>query len=181
MDLTRDKGEALAKELGDSFEFFQGSVASYDDMARVFSQTFDKWKRIDAFCSNAGIGDQSSVYILQHRGKTESVICPRRCSFANGPSHASHCSNKDVLLGFHLRRIPFAPMSVSRRFSMALNSPFILCDRMPPRAGILSLHRAWLEFTRWHHFQSTGRPRLRYVEYLISKFYASWRCHQTPY
>lgn len=63
----------LAEELGEAFEFMPGDVSRYAELAQCFSKTFEEKGRIDAFCSNAGIIDQSSIYILQGRGKPEYV------------------------------------------------------------------------------------------------------------
>lgn len=63
--------DELSKELGDSFIFVATDVSKYGELARAFSKTFEKWSRIDAFCSNAGFVDRSSVYLLNQRESTE--------------------------------------------------------------------------------------------------------------
>lgn len=63
--------DELSNELGDAFLFIPCDVTKYDQLAKAFSTTFGKWGHIDAFCSNAGFVDKSSVYIFDRRGKTE--------------------------------------------------------------------------------------------------------------
>jgi NAD(P)-dependent dehydrogenase (short-subunit alcohol dehydrogenase family) len=63
--------EVLSKELGDAFNFISCDVSKYAELATAFTTTFDKWGRLDAFCSNAGFVDRSSVYQLSQRGSTE--------------------------------------------------------------------------------------------------------------
>ncbi|ETI20464.1 hypothetical protein G647_08500 [Cladophialophora carrionii CBS 160.54] len=63
--------DELSKELGEAFLFIACDVSKYDELATSFSKTFQKWGRIDAFCSNAGFVDKSSVYLLNSRGSTE--------------------------------------------------------------------------------------------------------------
>ena len=68
--------EELSKELGDAFIFISCDVSNYDELAKAFSKTFEKWGRIDALCSNAGFVDKSSVYLLNRRENTEYVsVC----------------------------------------------------------------------------------------------------------
>ncbi|EXJ54444.1 hypothetical protein A1O7_09784 [Cladophialophora yegresii CBS 114405] len=63
--------DELSKELGETFLFIPCDVSKYDELATAFSMTFQKWGRIDAFCSNAGFVDKSSVYLLNSRGSIE--------------------------------------------------------------------------------------------------------------
>ncbi|KAK7902582.1 hypothetical protein LTR67_002228 [Exophiala xenobiotica] len=65
--------QQLAEEHGDPFEFMACDVSQYQELAQCFSTTFEKKGRLDAFCSNAGFEDQSSVYLLANRGKSERV------------------------------------------------------------------------------------------------------------
>ncbi|KXH34540.1 15-hydroxyprostaglandin dehydrogenase [Colletotrichum simmondsii] len=57
----------LIKKLGDTVIFHQVDVAEYESQARCFQETWDKYGRLDLVCTNAGIFDQSSLYILNHR------------------------------------------------------------------------------------------------------------------
>jgi NAD(P)-dependent dehydrogenase (short-subunit alcohol dehydrogenase family) len=72
LDLAAQSSAAdeLSKELGEAFLFSPCDVSKYDELASAFSKTFEKWGRIDAFCSNAGFVDKSSVYLLNSRGST---------------------------------------------------------------------------------------------------------------
>lgn len=67
-DLQRGPGEALVATLGPNSAFFEMNVADYDSQARAFEAVFQKWGRIDALLASAGIADQSSIYIFDHRG-----------------------------------------------------------------------------------------------------------------
>ncbi|KAF2705282.1 hypothetical protein K504DRAFT_440365 [Pleomassaria siparia CBS 279.74] len=58
----------FSDELGDKASFHQCNVADYDSQAEMFQQVWDKYGRIDALCANAGIVDQSSIFIFDHRG-----------------------------------------------------------------------------------------------------------------
>jgi len=71
VDINAKAGEELAKDLGSNAKFFRADVASYDSQAKMFSEVFNTWGRIDALLANAGIPDRSSVYILAHRGRDE--------------------------------------------------------------------------------------------------------------
>lgn len=50
--------DTLSAELGDAAFFAKTNVADYDSQARTFTETFEKWGRIDALCANAGIVDR---------------------------------------------------------------------------------------------------------------------------
>ncbi|KAJ9614016.1 hypothetical protein H2200_002152 [Cladophialophora chaetospira] len=63
--------DELSKELGEHFIFIATDVSRYTEVAGAFSKTFGKWGRIDAFCSNAGFIDKSSIYLLNSRGSKE--------------------------------------------------------------------------------------------------------------
>ena len=67
---------SLTKEFGNSAKFYQCNVASYESQATVFSDVFTSRGQLDALCANAGIGDQGSVYILNHRDKDEIPPAP---------------------------------------------------------------------------------------------------------
>jgi NAD(P)-dependent dehydrogenase (short-subunit alcohol dehydrogenase family) len=66
-------GEKLGQEFGADFIYLPCDVSKYAELADAFSQVFSKWGRIDAFCSNAGIIDRSSIFVFNYRGKTEYV------------------------------------------------------------------------------------------------------------
>ncbi|ETS79981.1 hypothetical protein PFICI_07510 [Pestalotiopsis fici W106-1] len=70
-DLQRQAGSAVAADLGSNAAFFELDVTSYSDQAKVFSQVWERWGRLDALLANAGHSDRGSIYILDHRGKTE--------------------------------------------------------------------------------------------------------------
>lgn len=63
----------MANSLGDQATFIKCRVEDYDDQARTFTQTFEKWGRLDAACLNAGVVDRSSVYLLQEDRNSTSV------------------------------------------------------------------------------------------------------------
>ena len=67
VDMNVTAGQKLATELGSEAKFFQCNVADYDDQARMFTSVWETWGQIDALCANAGIVDQSSLYILDRR------------------------------------------------------------------------------------------------------------------
>jgi NAD(P)-dependent dehydrogenase (short-subunit alcohol dehydrogenase family) len=83
VDLPSQQGLAkdLSAELGNNFEFQAGDVSSYSQLAHCFSATFKRHGRIDAFCSNAGFIDRSSIYILSHRGSDEYELSPSGTCF----------------------------------------------------------------------------------------------------
>ena len=64
-------GLELSQELGANFIFVACDVSDYGALAAAFTKTFEKWSRVDAFCSNAGFVDKSSIYLLNQRGQTE--------------------------------------------------------------------------------------------------------------
>lgn len=59
----------LSQELGNNAIFVKCNVADYDSQAEAFQQAWKKFGRLDALCANAGIIDQGSIFILDHRGK----------------------------------------------------------------------------------------------------------------
>jgi NADP-dependent 3-hydroxy acid dehydrogenase YdfG len=71
LDIIPSEDVIRAMDLGSNFMYINCDVTKYDQMANAFSQTFEKWKRIDAYLSNAGIIDKSSVYVYKYKGKTE--------------------------------------------------------------------------------------------------------------
>lgn len=64
-------GNSLASQLNtyNSAQFFQCDVSSYASQAAMFLGVWKTWHRIDLCCFNAGIVDQSSLYIYSHRDK----------------------------------------------------------------------------------------------------------------
>jgi NAD(P)-dependent dehydrogenase (short-subunit alcohol dehydrogenase family) len=73
LDISSQKhlAQKLSEDLGNAFDFMVCDVANYQSLAKCFSATFARRGRIDAFCSNAGIVDKSSIYVFANRGKTE--------------------------------------------------------------------------------------------------------------
>ncbi|KAF9885347.1 hypothetical protein FE257_012964 [Aspergillus nanangensis] len=69
-------GRDLVNGLGENARFFQADVSSYKSQAAVFLQVWRLWGRIDALCANAGIVDQSSIYLLDRRGVRPEDIPP---------------------------------------------------------------------------------------------------------
>ncbi len=55
-DLDRDKGEALAAELGDAAAFLQTDVSQEDQVAAMIAEATDRWGRLDCLYNNAGFG-----------------------------------------------------------------------------------------------------------------------------
>ena len=60
-DINDEKGEALAKELGDSALFIKHDVTNEDDWTQVVKQTEDKFGQIDVLVNNAGITTHKSI------------------------------------------------------------------------------------------------------------------------
>ncbi|KAF2159432.1 hypothetical protein M409DRAFT_30050 [Zasmidium cellare ATCC 36951] len=56
--------------------FFQADVSSYQYQAEMFKAVWDTWGRIDLLCANAGIIDQSSLYLYNWRGKGVEEVPP---------------------------------------------------------------------------------------------------------
>ena len=71
LEEQRPAADDLSTKLGESFIFIAADVSKYAELAGAFSKTFEKWGRVDAFCSNAGFVDKSSIYLLNSRGSTE--------------------------------------------------------------------------------------------------------------
>jgi len=68
VDVQEQAGKALVAELGSNAHFIKCDIADYDDQARMYTEVWKKWGRLDALLQNAGIVDRSSIYILDHRG-----------------------------------------------------------------------------------------------------------------
>lgn len=60
-DINADKGEALAKELGDNALFIKHDVTNEDDWTQVVKRTEDKFGQIDVLVNNAGITTHKSI------------------------------------------------------------------------------------------------------------------------
>ncbi|KAE8349449.1 hypothetical protein BDV28DRAFT_60812 [Aspergillus coremiiformis] len=60
----------------DNARFFQIEVSSYQSQAAVFQKVFRLWGRIDVLCANAGVGDQSSLYLLNRHGSSVEDVPP---------------------------------------------------------------------------------------------------------
>ena len=68
VDVQEQAGKDLAASLGSNAHFIKCDIADYDDQARMYTEVWKKWGRLDALLANAGIVDRSSIYILDHRG-----------------------------------------------------------------------------------------------------------------
>ncbi|KAE8383614.1 hypothetical protein BDV26DRAFT_287442 [Aspergillus bertholletiae] len=67
-------GVDIVQSLGDNARFFQADVSDYQSQAAIFKKVFKLWGRIDVLCANAGVGDQSSLYLLnQHDNGVEDI------------------------------------------------------------------------------------------------------------
>ncbi|WP_201584292.1 glucose 1-dehydrogenase [Psychrobacter jeotgali] len=60
-DINSEKGEALAKELGDNALFVKQDVTSEEDWNKVVKQTENKFNKIDVLVNNAGITTHKSI------------------------------------------------------------------------------------------------------------------------
>lgn len=64
------------QSLGENARFYQADVSDHQSQAAVFRKVFRLWGRIDALCANAGVGDQSSLYLLNRRDKGVEDVPP---------------------------------------------------------------------------------------------------------
>lgn len=48
----------LQQQLGDNASYHHCDVADYDSQATCFQEVWDKYRRLDALCANAGIVDK---------------------------------------------------------------------------------------------------------------------------
>ncbi|PSN69968.1 15-hydroxyprostaglandin dehydrogenase [Corynespora cassiicola Philippines] len=62
------ENKELVEELGEAVSYHHCDVADYYSQAIVFQQVWDMYGRIDALCANAGIVDQGSIFVMDHRG-----------------------------------------------------------------------------------------------------------------
>ncbi|KAB8236369.1 uncharacterized protein BDW43DRAFT_268343 [Aspergillus alliaceus] len=69
-------GNDVVQALGEGALFFKADVSDYRNQAAVFEKVFRLWGRIDALCANAGVGDQSSLYLLNRRGRRVEDVPP---------------------------------------------------------------------------------------------------------
>ena len=60
-DINSEKGDALAKELGDNALFIKHDVTNEDDWAKVVKATQEKFGQIDVLVNNAGITTHKSI------------------------------------------------------------------------------------------------------------------------
>ena len=58
---SEEKGEALAKELGERAVFKRTDIMSEDDIAALVDFTVEKFGRLDCLFNNAGAGDRTTV------------------------------------------------------------------------------------------------------------------------
>ncbi|UXS75570.1 SDR family NAD(P)-dependent oxidoreductase [Staphylococcus chromogenes] len=54
-DINEEKGNEVAKQLGEKALFIKHNVADEEDWRRVIKETYDKWGRVDVLVNNAGI------------------------------------------------------------------------------------------------------------------------------
>ncbi|MEE1107179.1 SDR family NAD(P)-dependent oxidoreductase [Macrococcoides canis] len=54
-DINEEKGNEVAKQLGEKALFIKHNVADEEDWKRVIKETYDKWGRVDVLVNNAGI------------------------------------------------------------------------------------------------------------------------------
>lgn len=72
---------SLGDELKTSAKFYHTDVADYNSQAKTFEAVFNDRGRLDALCANAGIGDRSSIFILDHKGSDRIPPAPDlRCT-----------------------------------------------------------------------------------------------------
>ncbi|TPX16546.1 uncharacterized protein E0L32_003840 [Thyridium curvatum] len=76
LDVNDKVGKDLASSLGPNAAYFHANVASYASQAAAFTAVWERWGRLDALLANAGIVDQSSLYILRHRGASVADVPP---------------------------------------------------------------------------------------------------------
>ncbi|KAJ5628936.1 Short-chain dehydrogenase/reductase SDR [Penicillium lividum] len=70
-------GTQLLKDLAtENAQFYPADVSKYEDSATVFQKVFELWGRIDVVCVNAGIVDQSSIYVYDPKNKSIKDIPP---------------------------------------------------------------------------------------------------------
>jgi NAD(P)-dependent dehydrogenase (short-subunit alcohol dehydrogenase family) len=55
-DLQREKGEAVARSIGDNCQFVACDVSSSEDVAGMVAAAVQRWGRLDVIYNNAGIG-----------------------------------------------------------------------------------------------------------------------------
>ena len=60
-DINSEKGDALAKELGDNALFIKHDVTNEDDWAQVVKATQEKFGQINVLVNNAGITTHKSI------------------------------------------------------------------------------------------------------------------------
>ncbi|KAH7087752.1 hypothetical protein FB567DRAFT_470286, partial [Paraphoma chrysanthemicola] len=66
-----EKGEQIAKDLGEKTLFQKVNVASYDEQAKAFSDTYKKWGRLDFVFANAGILDRADFCAATDKNSDE--------------------------------------------------------------------------------------------------------------
>lgn len=54
-DINEEKGNEVAKQLGEKALFIKHNVADEEDWKRVIKETYNKWGRVDVLVNNAGI------------------------------------------------------------------------------------------------------------------------------
>ncbi|KAK0388916.1 hypothetical protein NLU13_2493 [Sarocladium strictum] len=66
----------LQKMLGGGASHHHCDVADYDSQATCFEEVWNRYGRLDALCANAGIVDQSSIFIFDQRNSDKTPPKP---------------------------------------------------------------------------------------------------------
>ncbi|KAL2441882.1 Short-chain dehydrogenase/reductase prx6 [Exophiala dermatitidis] len=76
VDINSEAGQAVAAAFGNQAIFIKCRVDDYDEQAQAFTQTFEKWGRLDAACLNAGYVDRTSIFQLKARNSDAADTLP---------------------------------------------------------------------------------------------------------
>lgn len=74
LEKSAEKLEKLAADLGDNIVTVEGDVRSYEDNARVVTETVDRFGRLDTFVGNAAIWDFSTKLVDLPEDKLDSLF-----------------------------------------------------------------------------------------------------------
>jgi NAD(P)-dependent dehydrogenase (short-subunit alcohol dehydrogenase family) len=126
VDILEQAGKALVAELGSNAHFIKCDIADYDDQAKMYTEVWQKWGRLDALLANAGIVDRSSIYILDYRDSDRYGVTRLHDSI-NAKTLMTRCNT----LASRPSLIQHVPMLTTRQSCTASSWPFILCGRTP--------------------------------------------------